>query len=288
MKSPHCKQILFLAGAVGIISVSGCTLSASFQKVEGSCTIPDSTTITSECCSAMQRSIEMAAHHVRPSQQEQAAMKQSCSSFSKYVMGHMPHDPGANPEQHTLNMINAMPDGLTCTEKVKGGGESACELNAKRGKLAVTCEIPKETTITSECCKTIQNDIDRVQAQPNVPPSVQEQQEAMKKCSSLQTYGMKLMSQAHSPNAINSLPSGLSCTETTSSGNMLSLYANRTIISAISLAAGVDSKDLGDTAGVMPSLVSGIAGFLAGGTFVAGVLLRYSKKEQGNQQALLG
>ena len=59
-----------------------------------------------------------------------------------------------------------------------------------------------------------------------------------------------------------------------SGGDMLSLY-------------GVVNKDVSDKASVMPSVVSGIAGFLAGGMLVAGAFLRYSKKHHGNQYTLL-
>ena len=147
-----------------------------------------------------------------------------------------------------MRVINALPSGLTCTETIKGGGETACELHAKQGKLGVTCEIPKETTITSQCCSAIQGGIDRGQA--HKMPTPQEQQDTMQKCQSFQQYVMQRMphSRPNVPAIIQSLPGGLSCTETISGGDMLSLYANRTIISAISLAAGVGSKDVSDKA----------------------------------------
>jgi len=83
------------------------------------------------------------------------------------------------------------------------------------------------------------------------------------------------------------LPGGLSCTETINGGDMLSLYAKRTFISAISLAAGVGSKDVSDKASAMPYVLSGIVGFLAGGLVVAGASLRYSKKDRGSNQYIL-
>merc|ERR1712232_1232524 len=109
------------------------------------------------------------------------------------------------------------------------------------------------------------------------------QQELMQKCESFQAYGMQ-----HRPHyngnamdhlthlVIDSLPGGLSCTETISGGDLLSVNANRTFISAISLAAGIGNKDVSDEASVMPSVVSSIVGFLAGGVLVAGAFLRYS------------
>merc|ERR1712151_172555 len=76
---------------------------------------------------------------------------------------------------------------------------------------------------------------------------------------------------------INLLPGGLSCTETSSGGDLLSLYGNRTVLSAISFAAGIGSKNVSDKASAMPSIMSGIAGFLAGGMLVVAALSRYSK-----------
>merc|ERR1712110_505539 len=117
--------------------------------------------------------------------------------------------------------------------------------------------------------------------------------EALKKCSSVVGYGMRRFKAEQGGPPLNKaalisrLPSGLSCTETTSGGDLLSVYANRTFISAISLAAGVGNKDVSDEASVMPSVVSGIAGFLAGGVLVAGAFQRYSKKQHGNQYPLL-
>merc|ERR1712226_887190 len=83
------------------------------------------------------------------------------------------------------------------------------------------------------------------------------------------------------------LPGGLSCTEQITGGNMLSLYANHTVLSAIGLAVGIGSNDVSDEASPMPAVMSGVAGFLAGGMLMAGALLSYSKKQRGSRQPLL-
>jgi len=132
---------------------------------------------------------------------------------------------------------------LTCTEKITGGGKSACGLHAKVGKLGVACEIPEETTISSKCCSDIQGAIDKGLAHER--PTPQEQHEAQQACQSLQMYGMQHMPHGPPPRnpeekakkIIDALPGGLSCTETVSGGDLASLYADHTVLAAISSAA---------------------------------------------------
>jgi hypothetical protein len=272
-----------------------CTLSGSYDKLDVTCTIPSVTDISPECCSLIQTDINKdLPGEQRPSRHDKQELMQKCKSFQSYVDKHAPH--GGSPSTR----IKALPDGLTCTEKIRGAGETACKLHAAVGKLAVTCEIPKETTITSECCSAMQSGLDKGEKTAfehiNTP---QEEQELTQKCESFRAYGKQ-----HQPRGyamfnpklvIESLPGGLSCTETTSGGDMLSAYAKGTVMSAISLAAGVGNKDISDSlvavSRVAPSSVApicvGIAGFLAGGMLVAGAFLRYSKKHHGNQYTRL-
>merc|ERR1719150_3350695 len=89
---------------------------------------------------------------------------------------------------------------------------------------------------------------------------------------------------------IGALPSGLTCTEAISGGDVTSLYSNHTIISSIGLAADVGGNagtSINGEVSAMTTVASGVIGFLAGGMVVAGAYLRYSKKKGGNQQRLL-
>jgi len=280
-----------------------CALSALHETLEVNCKIPGSTTITSECCSGIQNAINQGNQGEQPSPTEQQQIMQECQSFQQYVMQHMPNAQAssASPQGRDDALINALPSGLTCTEAIQGGGESACALQAKQGKLAVTCEIPEETTITSQCCSDIQGQIDNELAHPEHVST--RGSPAPASCSSFGEYQRQHMPHAVTNHqhanqqgfsmglnvsaVIQSLPGGLSCTETINGGDMLSLYAKRTFISAISLAAGVGSKDVSDKASAMPYVLSGIVGFLAGGLVVAGASLRYSKKDRGSNQYIL-
>merc|ERR1740139_1329971 len=116
-------------------------------------------------------------------------------------------------------MIEALPDGLSCTETIQGGGEAGCELHAAEGKLGVTCEIPQETTISSECCSAIQDGIDKAQSsvEAGADPAPGDMNQAMQQCQSFEHYMQQVMPQPHSGpvnpmQVINSLPGGLSCT----------------------------------------------------------------------------
>lgn len=301
------KTALF-AVLASVAIADDCALSALHETLEVNCKIPGSTTITSECCSGIQNSINQMHQGGGPlSQTQQQQIMHDCHSFQQYVMHQqqqyvMASNPSETLEAQIKAVINALPSGLTCTEAIKGGGESACELQTSIEKLAVTCEIPEETTITSQCCSAIQGGIDMGQAHQAL--TEQGQQDLMQKCQSFQQYVMQ-----HKPppavfrrvlpgisegtriaaydTIVQSLPGGLSCTETINGGDMLSLYAKRTFISAISLAAGVGSKDVSDKASAMPYVLSGIVGFLAGGLVVAGASLRYSKKDRGSNQYIL-
>merc|ERR1711957_538616 len=132
--------------------------------------------------------------HLTPQQQQHAAME--CQSFQQYVMGRMPQGiPPRDPVERSQRMIEALPDGLICTETIQGGGESGCELHAAEGKLGVTCEIPQETTISSECCSAIQDGIDKAQSsvEAGADPAPGDMNEAMQQCQSFEHYVQQLM-----------------------------------------------------------------------------------------------
>jgi hypothetical protein len=201
-------------------------------------------------------------------------------------MGPQPH----NQEEETDMIISALPEGLSCTETITGAGESACELHAEKGKLGVTCDIPEETKITPKCCSVLQGGVDK-SATAETPPSPKEQQQARAACSSVARYVFQKASAFDSPptakKVIDTLPSGLSCTEAISGDTMLSLYANRAILSTIRLVAGVRSIDISEKASTMPPVMLGIAALFAGGVLMAGVLFGYSWKPRSNQEPLL-
>jgi hypothetical protein len=278
------------------VAIADCILKGGLGKLDVTCSIPKSTTISSKCCNSMQGMIDKVKPGEPPeppTPEEQQALMMHCQSFQMYVMQRMPHGtPPESPEEEANMIINALPDGLSCTETVAGGGESACALHAQQGKLGVTCDIPKETKITPECCSVIQGGIDKSGTSEN-PPSPQEQQKAMQACSSVEMYVMQKESspQPTGPitpeDEIDMLPSGLSCKAEISSDKMLSLYANRPILSTITLVARFGKVNISEKASAMPPVISGIAGFLAGGMLMAGVLFRYSWKQSGNQYHLL-
>lgn len=269
-----------------------CTLTAGLGVLEASCSIPSSTTISSECCSATQNDInkQLAGGQLTP--QEMSAGQQACGSLAMYVMQHSPKGPPRGDDMaQAEQVINALPDGLTCKEIVKGGGETACELHAKQGKLGVTCQIPEETTISSACCSDLQVAIDK-----RFALSPQESQNGQQDCQSVMMYTMQHMPQGPPPRNmmeamkdVNLLPPGLSCIAKVSSGDMLSRYANSSILSAIGSAAGISRSadtEIHREVSALP-VVSGIAGFLAGGMLVAAALFRNSKKRHSNQYLLM-
>jgi TM2 domain-containing membrane protein YozV len=221
-----------------------CTLAGSFGKLDVSCSIPSAAEISSKCCAGIQAGIKKGLAHQRPTPQEQQELMQECQSFQMYVMQHMPHGPPPHsPQQRFQQVINALPDGLTCTEKITGGGESGCGVHASVGKLGVKCAIPKETTISPQCCSDIQAGIDMGMAHQQ--PTPQWKQKTMQDCQSFQMYAMQHMPRGpppHNPEermntVINALPGGLSCTETISGGDLATLYADHTVLAAISSAA---------------------------------------------------
>jgi hypothetical protein len=274
------------------VAIADCVLKGGLGKLDVTCSIPKSTTISSKCCNTMQGMIDKAEldqESEPPTPEEQQALMMHCQSFQMYVMQHVPYGTPKNPEEQANMIINALPDGLSCTETVAGGGESACALHAQQGKLGVTCHIPEETKITPECCSITQGDIDKA-GTSDTPPSPQEQQKAMQACSSVAKYVTQKMSgppPETDEEGIDMLPSGLSCKAEISSDKMLSLYANRPILSTITLAARFGMVNISEEASAMPPVMSGIAGFLAGGLLMAGVVFRYSRKQSGNQIPLL-
>lgn len=262
-----------------------CSLSSTEGDLEVSCSIPITSDFTSECCSATQNINDKMAMHEMPTPQEKMATMQACQRFQMSLVKH-----GDNP----VSVIQNLPEGMTCTETILGGGATACELKARLfDRLSVTCEIPEETTITSGCCNAIQDGIDNYEH--HEPPTREWIESAKQECASLHTYVMQHMPHGPPPRSeqeasmkiISSLPSGLSCTETISGDEELSLYANRTLFSAIALASGVGTEEFSHEKGSISPLVSGVAGFFAGGMFVAGALFRYSKRRHGNQEPLL-
>jgi len=297
------KTLLFAVLASVAIADNACTLHAQtlhahVKEVELTCSIPGATMISPECCGALQGLIDKRAKEELPSQQEQQEAMHSCLAFAMYVMGHIPQDPLVDGPPDFVRVVNALPDGLSCTETVsgEGEGESACGLHAQQGKLGVTCEVPASTTITSECCSALQSAIDASQNMEELSP--QQQEEGNKACQGFSAY-----IDQHKPwvppsatpaeefeEVSNSLPGGLTCTATISGGDMFSLYTNHPVFSAIGLAAGVVSTartDVSQNVSAVPFVASGIAGFLVGGMLMAGALLRHSKQQRGTQRPLL-
>lgn len=295
-------QFLLLAMLPLAVSADACTLQAGFAKLEMSCSIPASTQISSECCGSVQSMIDESLAHQQnwqPSQAEQQTLQQNCMNFMMYVMTHAPQGPPPNdPVEQAKVFINALPDGLQCTEKIKGAGRPACALHAKFEKLEETCEIPEETTITSECCDAVQGGIDTgLKYLPGQAPPAEQNAVAtkvMSACQSVAAYAQEhqpVVPAGASPQeqarlVINSVAPGTSCTQAISGGDMLSLFAKNAIISNIALAAGVGGN-VSREASSMPLLAAGIAGFLAGGLIVAGVLSRSSKRGHASQYSLL-
>lgn len=214
-----------------------------------------------------------------------------------YAMQHMPQGPPpSSPQERNKEIIESLPDGLTCTEKVKGAVDTGCDLHADFSKLKFSCAIPKVTTITPKCCSTIQGTIDK--SQEFMTPIKEHRQAAvMSKCQSYINFGMQQAAQANqipadaAPEerfkmATEIMPAGVSCTQAISGGDVMSVYAKHAIISQIALAAAVGGH-VSDEVNAMPLVASGIAGVLAGGLIVAGALFRYSKKHEDNQYSLL-
>lgn len=300
------KTAMIAAVMVSMVIADDCDIHVAADRLRLSCTIPSVSTISSSCCRGIQSILDKQemlwkngqTPDPQDVQQEQQQVQQSCSSFAMYVNSRMSGLPPVVEQHHVSNgfsmglnpstVINALPDGLTCTESIVGDDESACKLTAKQEKLGVTCEIPKSTTITAPCCNALQHAIHV--AEKHDHPTMQEQQEGQEACQSVESYFAE-----HKPpqvagsspssvegavkQAIKALPGGLSCTEMISGGDLSTLSAHPIILSAISLAASASSP-AHDEISVMPTAVSGITGFLAGGLLVAGILYRYSKKQQ--------
>lgn len=297
-------KLLVLAMLPLVASADDCILKGGLAKLEVTCTIPSVTEISSECCSNIQGAIDASsADQEPPSPAEQQKMQQECMDFQMHMMGLMPQGPEPeDPVKAALWAIDALPDGLKCTEKIAGAGKSACQLHSKFGKLESTCEIPEETTITPECCDVVQGSLDKADEQVQEDPSMGELQGAgmqqagpvLAACESFQTWLQEHQPQP-APNAspeeaattiIDSFAPGSSCAQAISGGDRLSLIAKNAILSKIALAAGV-GKRASDEVSTMPLVAAGIVGFLAGGLIVTGVLSRSSKGQHDSQYTLL-
>jgi len=293
-------KLLVLAMLPLVASADDCILKGGFAKLEVTCTIPSVTQISSECCSNIQGAIDdSSADQEPPSPEEQQKMQQECMDFQMYVMGLAPREPQPqDPVEAALWAINALPDGLKCTEKIAGAAKSACQLHTKFGKLESTCEIPEETTITPECCDAVQGSLDKADKADDMSElqdvGMEEAQETMAACASVQAYGQEHMP-APAPDAsppeqaaaiIDSIAPGTSCTQAISGGDRLSTLAKNTVLSKIALAAGV-VKHAGNEVSAMPLVGAGVVGFLAGGLIVTGVLSRFSKGQHDSQYSLL-
>jgi hypothetical protein len=304
-------KVLMLAVMPWVASAGDCTLQSVLGKSETTCTIPSSTTISDECCSSVQGLIDKALANPKtfqPSQADMQGLQMQCMSVAMYVMQHMPQGPpSSNPAEgieRAKMMIEALPDGLTCTEKITGAGEPVCDLHAGFSKLKLSCEMPKETAITPECCSAMQETIDDsmgyLAAGKTPPPEALNKymSSVQPKCQSFIMYGMQnaaKVQQIERQNIdpvekykmiIDSDPAGSSCTQTIYGGDAMSLYENHPIFSKIALAVGVGGY-VSDQASAVPLGALGIAGVFAGGLIVAGALFRYSKKQQDNQYSFL-
>jgi hypothetical protein len=222
------------------LAAADCELHSPTGKlgdVSVSCSIPSSTNIDEKCCGVIQGRIDT----MRPpsSPQEQQEDMKACGPFVGYVMGEamkikQASPPGAPP--NPLAVINALPGGLTCTEKASGEGESACSLHGSVEKLSVSCEIPKVTTIAPACCARLQTELDKgVNGfQGAEPPDVKE------KCASFAEY-MEAHKPAPGPGPTPKveLPAGFSCTE-----KIGDTYANSTIVQALNWVASTSAMDV--------------------------------------------
>merc|ERR1711865_1084725 len=157
----------------------------------------------------------------QPSPTEKQQIMHECQSFQMYVMQHMQHLPANTADPQGFHaLMNALPSGLTCAEAIQGGGESACAIQAKQGKLAVTCEIPEETTITSQCCSGIQGEIDNDLAHPALASAENTPRDVTQNCQSFIEYQRQHMPPSFQPQHVSAIIQ--------------------------SLAAGVGSKDVSD------------------------------------------
>lgn len=265
------KAVLVLVSLMSTVTADDCSIHGSYGDMSASCLIPSVTTISKSCCTQLQDKLDgffsgRQPWGTRPSQE----MIQDCASFEQYVQNK--RDQMMREDKRGLiEMLKATPDGFDCKEVVVGGGDTACSLHAQAGDFSVKCDIPESTTISSDCCDTIQHTIDQ-------PPSPQEgqalQKDVMTKCKSVIQWGMQRMQSLGPPPPegeemlkwwSQALPAGLSCTEKTTSG------MSHSIVKAILTnfvhedAGALESQSAASSSLSIPMVaVAGLAGAVGG------------------------
>jgi len=275
-KSPDQSSRAMKTGLLTAVMVSmvaaDCEIQAAANGVSATCTIPEATTISEACCKGVQAGVtKMFANlDVPPNQADEQAAMQECGSVMQYMQAHTPP-------------AGTLASGFKCTETVAGDGEIACTLSAPQDGFTATCQIPSSTTISSECCTTVQNAInDYPPAVAPPPPSVQN--DIMGKCQSVMAYAQEhfnvgpLFSTAMS----KALPAGLSCTE----ANGLS----HSVLDAILLVSGSKktnlvsgSKTYSKAASLPSAAISVVAGAVGGAAAVVAAVVAltiYRRKQQ--------
>jgi len=114
-------------------SVSGagataCTLHKSMGDASVSCDIPESTTISSDCCDAVQGTIDQlpSPQEGQELQQDLMTKCQSVVMFGEQLMGKLGPPPREGPPSAKLDYIaKALPAGMSCTEKTVSGASSS-------------------------------------------------------------------------------------------------------------------------------------------------------------------
>jgi len=261
------KTGLALASLVSMVA-AGCDLSASYKTLSATCTVSHSAGISDDCCDFAQALVTKTVNNLDapPSEQDQAKMEQMCPT-----------------------LVHSQPDGIKCTESVTGGGETACSLHVNAPGLSISCAIPEETTISSDCCDALQSTCD--EKRDSLPQRIG--QTMMMKCPSVMAWTQERMAslgpkpgEASTPKekldyAVKALPVGLSCTEDRRSG------LSQTIINAI-LMRNNDAELESQPTASSPSLIPMIA--VAGAAGVLGGLVAFfaaSKASSKSQRAIL-
>jgi len=116
--------------SVGDGGATACSLHASLGAASVSCDIPESTTISTECCDAVQGTIDQPPSPQMGQQLQQDLMTkcQSVMMWGQQLMGKV--GPPPDGPKASLNYLSkALPAGMSCTEKT-GSGMSGRMLNA--------------------------------------------------------------------------------------------------------------------------------------------------------------
>jgi len=279
-KSPDQSSRAMKTGLLTAVMVSmvaaDCEIQAAANGVSATCTIPEATTISEACCKGVQAGVtKMFANlDVPPNQADEQAAMQECGSVMQYMQAHMPP-------------AGTLASGFKCTETVAGDGEIACTLSAPQDGFTATCQIPSSTTISSECCTTVQNAInDYPPAVAPPPPSVQN--DIMGKCQSVMAIINNVgpcSAEARKEGVAcwrKALPAGLSCTE----ANGLS----HSVLDAILLVSGSKktnlvsgSKTYSKAASLPSAAISVVAGAVGGAAAVVAAVVAltiYRRKQQ--------